>query len=81
MSGHRGVRRLKARLAVGRNERARLRREKAGERSRVLLGVYGLGHLDTHAGADQVTRIDSGRQEAPGVRPHGGRTWGARLHG
>lgn len=46
MAGLKGLKRLKGRMAIARYERAQQRHEQACDRSHVMVGAYGLAHLD-----------------------------------
>ncbi len=61
MAGLKDLKRLKGRVAIARYERARDRREQACDRSRVMVGAYGLEHLDAHGGGDHAPRAHAAR--------------------
>lgn len=60
MAGLKGLKRLKGRVAIARYERARQRHEQTCDRSRVMVGAYGLAHLDAHGGASHLERTGAG---------------------
>ena len=54
MAGLRGLKRLSARVAMAHQERDRQRHDRDVARSRVLLGAYGLDHLDAHGRSSRI---------------------------
>jgi hypothetical protein len=56
MAGLKGLKRLQGRVAIARYERAQQRREQACQRSHIMVGAYGLAHLDEH-GASSRSRV------------------------